>query len=379
MRSGEERDRMKKFNLYRIIRPIITLLGAALGGGFAALCVRIYQAFNPSITLDMPSILLLCAVVTIVFAIIFWFIGPKIVRRAERLTGLVEVSLSETPFMQLLSAVLGLLLGLSIATFITQLYRPGLPEILWTACSSIVFLMLGYLGASIGGKRWREFSSLFGSKHARLERRNVALQPPLASIGKILDTSVIIDGRIFDICKTGFVEGPLIAPQFVLAELRHIADSSDPLRRNRGRRGLDVLARIQKELDIEVHITDIDFEDIEEVDVKLLKLARQTGSVVVTNDFNLNKVADVTGVKVLNINDLAGALRPVLLPGEEMRVQILREGKEMGQGVGYLEDGTMIVVDNGKRHIGEIVDVVVTTVLQTSAGRMIFTKIKQAA
>lgn len=378
--AGVERGSMKKINFKHIIRIIITLLGAGLGGGLAALCIRIYESLAASVTLAIPSVLIICAVFTVIFALIAWFIAPRLIRRVERWTGLVEVSLSETPFMQLLGAVFGLLIGLSIAAFATQLFHAALPEMLWTALSSIVFLTMGYIGATIGGKRWREFSSLFGGKQARQERRASPLKLTAGrTVGKILDTSVIIDGRIFDICKTGFVEGPLIAPQFVLAELRHIADSSDPLRRNRGRRGLDVLARIQKELDIEVTITDIDYENIEEVDVKLLKLARQLDSIVVTNDFNLNKVADVTGVKVLNINDLAGALRPVLLPGEEMSIQILREGKEMGQGVGYLEDGTMIVVDNGKRFIGDVVEVVVTTVLQTSAGRMIFTKIKQAA
>ncbi|MCL1963496.1 MAG: TRAM domain-containing protein, partial [Firmicutes bacterium] len=225
--------------------------------------------------------------------------------------------------------------------------------------------------------RWREVPPAFGVRLAGLERR-----PPghaKDGIDKILDTSVLIDGRIFDICKTGFIEGPLVVPQFVLTELRHIADSGDPIRRNRGRRGLDVLSHMQKELALDITITDEDFDSVDEVDVKLLKLARETGGLVVTNDFNLNKVAEVTGVKVLNINDLAGALRPVLLPGEEMNVQILREGKEYGQGVGFLDDGTMIVVDSGRRYIGETVDVVVTTVLQTSAGRMIFSKLKAAA
>ena len=369
---------MKKFSFQRVVRILATLLGAGLGGGVAALGIRIYRTFNTSAAVETVMMLSICAAGTLLFAILSWFVAPRLVRRLETWSVLVEVSLSETPLTQILSAVLGLILGLLIAALATQLFRSVLPQLVWSIVASIVYLFMGYLGASLGGKRWREFSSLFGGKQARLGRRNLEKQTS-APTGKILDTSVIIDGRIFDICKTGFVEGPLIAPQFVLAELRHIADSSDPLRRNRGRRGLDVLARIQKELDIEVHITDIDFEELDEVDVKLLKLARQTGGAIVTNDFNLNKVADVTGVKVLNINDLAGALRPVLLPGEEMRIQILREGKEMGQGVGYLEDGTMIVVDNGKRFIGDMVEVVVTTVLQTSAGRMIFTKIKQAA
>lgn len=197
-------------------------------------------------------------------------------------------------------------------------------------------------------------------------------------MAKILDTSVIIDGRIFDICRTGFIEGPIIIPSFVLEELRHIADSSDSLKRNRGRRGLDVLNRIQKELDIEVGIYEDTSDDNTEVDVKLLKLGQKLGAKVVTNDYNLNKVAEFQGVAVLNINDLANAVKPVVLPGEEMLVQVIKDGKETGQGVAYLDDGTMIVIDGGKKHVGQSIDVLVTSVLQTSAGRMIFAKPKDA-
>ena len=188
---------------------------------------------------------------------------------------------------------------------------------------------------------------------------------------------MLIDGRIYDICKAGFLEGPLVAPAFVLDELRHIADSADSLRRNRGRRGLDVLARLQEEAESRVRIVEKDYPDAEEVDVKLLRLARDLGGAVLTNDYNLNKVAGVTGVRVLNINELAGALRPAVLPGEEMTVQVIREGKEPGQGVAYLEDGTMVVVENGRRRMGEKLEIEVTTVLQTSAGRMIFGRAKE--
>lgn len=198
----------------------------------------------------------------------------------------------------------------------------------------------------------------------------------LGSFPKILDTSAIIDGRIFDVCKSGFLEGELVIPSFVLGELRHIADSADSLRRARGRRGLDVLAKIQEELDCPVRIEERDYADAAEVDVKLLRLAKDLNGAVLTTDFNLNKVAGVTGVRVLNINQLAGALRPVVLPGEEMTVHIVREGKEPGQGVAYLDDGTMVVVENGRRRVGETLETIVTTVLQTSAGRMIFGRVK---
>ena len=196
---------------------------------------------------------------------------------------------------------------------------------------------------------------------------------------KILDTSVIIDGRIMDLLQTGFIEGKIIIPDFVLEELRHIADSADGLKRNRGRRGLDILNEIQKQLMVPVEIQEFTTSQPMEVDSMLLKMAESLDAFVVTNDFNLNKVAEFQGVRVLNINELANAIKPVVLPGEEMQVTIIKAGKEPGQGVAYLNDGTMIVVDGGNKFIGETKNVVVTSVLQTAAGRMIFTKMVTAA
>jgi uncharacterized protein YacL len=188
----------------------------------------------------------------------------------------------------------------------------------------------------------------------------------------VLDTSVIIDGRIADICETGFMDGTLVIPQFVLKELQLVADSSDSMKRNRGRRGLDILQKIQKMAGVDVQVSDADFPDIREVDLKLIELARTLQGKIVTNDFNLNKVAQLRGVDVLNINELANSLKPVVLPGEVMKVFILKEGKEYNQGVAYLDDGTMVVVDNARKAIGRTIDVVVTSVLQTTAGKMIF-------
>jgi len=193
---------------------------------------------------------------------------------------------------------------------------------------------------------------------------------------KVVDTSVIIDGRIVDIWRTGFLEGELIVPSFVLKELQHIADSSDQLKRNRGRRGLDVLNILQKELNCPVKIENVELPEGAEVDTELLKIAKKLGAKVLTIDYNLNKVASVHGVDVLNINELSNAVKPIALPGEEMVVQVIKDGKENGQGIGYLEDGTMIVVDGGRRYIGERINVLVTSVLQTAAGRMIFAKPK---
>ena len=232
-----------------------------------------------------------------------------------------------------------------------------------------LFAAILYTGLMLAGVK-------AGARYAvSIRVKNAVTQSAPEACPKVLDTSVIIDGRIFDICKAGFLEGELVIPTFVLDELRHIADSADPLRRARGRRGLDILQKIREDLDCPVRVDDWN-EDGVEVDVKLLRLAKRLNGAVVTNDYNLNKVAGVAKVPVLNINELAGALRPVVLPGEEMTVHIMREGKEPGQGVAYLEDGTMVVVENGRRRVGETLDVEVTTVLQTSAGRMIFTRVK---
>ena len=228
-------------------------------------------------------------------------------------------------------------------------------------------LLLGYLGAMV---------TL--AKRDDLEDMSVKLFPKTAAGrqegDKILDTSVIIDGRIVDVCQTGFLAGTLLVPQFVLRELQQIADSADALRRNRGKRGFDVLQRLQRVPRVSVRIDEVDFPQVREVDRKLIELARATGGKIVTNDYNLNRVAELSGVAVLNINELANALKPVVLPGEPLHVHIVKEGKEANQGVAYLDDGTMVVVEHGKRLIGQTVDVTVTTIYQTAAGRMIFAR-----
>jgi uncharacterized protein YacL len=227
-----------------------------------------------------------------------------------------------------------------------------------------LLLLLPYLGIVIGGRKgeWLEPARLVSLFRASGPERRY----------KILDTSVIIDGRIADLCDTGFMDGTLVIPQFVLKELQLVADSADSMKRNRGRRGLDILQKIQKMSGVEVTISDADYPEVREVDLKLIELARTLQGKIVTNDFNLNKVAQLRGVEVLNINELANALKPVVLPGEIMKVFILKEGKEYNQGVAYLDDGTMVVVDNARKMISKTIDVVVTSVLQTTAGKMIF-------
>lgn len=234
----------------------------------------------------------------------------------------------------------------------------------------LVFLLgLPYLGLVIGARFGKEKLPSPEQKFFELSGNTVC--------PKVLDTSVIIDGRVADLCETGFLEGTFLVPNFILDELQHIADSSDSLKRARGRRGLDILNKVQKMPEVDVRIIDEDFPQVKEVDAKLVVLAKKMNAKIITNDLNLNKVAELQGVRVLNINELCNALRPVVLPGETIRVFVLKEGKEAGQGVAYLDDGTMIVVDNARRHIGKNVDVVVTSVLQTTAGRMIFTRLKE--
>ncbi|SMO80089.1 PIN/TRAM domain-containing protein [Melghirimyces algeriensis] len=288
-----------------------------------------------------------------------------------------EERLVKIPAVDTLFGAMGLIFGLIVAFLI----QPSLSELPLPGVSSVLPIMvsalLGYLGFRVGNKKRDELIAIFtmGRQTKDRGKKERELHDNVVE-HKILDTSVIIDGRIADICRTGFLEGTLVIPSFVLEELQHIADSSDVLKRNRGRRGLDILNKIQKELNVRVLIYEGDFEEVSEVDSKLVKLAKVLSGKVVTNDFNLNKVCELQGVDVLNINDLANAVKPVVLPGEEVNVQVIKDGKEHGQGVAYLDDGTMIVIEGGREYIGEQIDVLVTSVLQTSAGRMIFAKPK---
>lgn len=282
-----------------------------------------------------------------------------------------EQRLKTVPFPLVLCGGGGLVAGLLVAGLIALV--TGLashsPQSFFTILASlIVFLGVSYWGLTMGLRFAREGWAPLAPATAGRES---------ARTKKLLDTSVIIDGRIADLCETDFIEGALVVPHFILQELQQISDSSDGLKRARGRRGLDILNVLQKMNNIKVELVEDDFPHVKEVDTKLIELAKQMDAKVLTNDFNLNKVAGIQGVKVLNINDLCNALKPVVLPGETIRVFVLKEGKEAGQGVAYLDDGTMVVVDHAKRWIGKNVDVIVTSVLQTSAGRMIFTRLKE--
>lgn len=307
-------------------------------------------------------------------AIIFYLITFWAVDYVVNFVKLVEETLVRAPITDIIFGSVGLSFGLILAFLIGFALTSIEVPIINTVAPILLTLLFGYLGFQVGFKKRDELLGLFNNKKKKAGDEEV--EKVEKSNLKILDTSVIIDGRIADICQTGFLEGTIVIPQFVLEELQHIADSSDVLKRNRGRRGLDILNRIQKELSIKVEIYEGDFEEIQEVDSKLVKLAKITNGIVVTNDFNLNKVCELQKVFVLNINDLANAVKPVVLPGEEMHVQVIKDGKEHNQGIAYLDDGTMIVVEEGRNYIGKHIDVLVTSVLQTSAGRMIFAKPK---
>ncbi len=355
----------------RGLRLITTGIGLAAGLTFAYYGLGLIENLL-GLELGLPQRVGAITLITVITGLIGFFIAPGVLAIIRQLGGWFQSTLQRTPVQDIVSGAVGLIVGLIIANLLGSAFSriPGLGLILPTV-GSIVF---GYIGIFIAVTKRDELIALIPGL-GRIKGRDRA-ERHFSGQPKILDTSVIIDGRIADICQTGFIEGPLIIPGFVLEELRHIADSSDTLKRNRGRRGLDVLNRIQKDLDIQVQIYDKDFAGHLEVDSKLVRLAKVLDGKVITNDFNLNKIAELQGVRVLNINELANAVKPVVLPGEEMIVHVIKDGKESGQGVAYLDDGTMIVVDGGKRHIGDTIGVLVTSVLQTAAGRMIFAKPK---
>ena len=332
---------------------------------------------------------------------------PFIVRSLEILVERIVSNTAKLAATEILSMVIGLIIGLVIASLIgTGLARV---DVVGPYLSILLIIILGYIGLLVGYRMREDFANLV---HSRENRQKQLVEAVTKAEGekaekadkaeknekaeksekggffsrrekkswqappKVLDTSVIIDGRIADVYRSGFLEGDLVVPQFVLDELRHIADSNDALRRNRGRGGLDCLNSLQEEFGSSIVITDADYPDVAEVDSKLLKLAQDLRGAVVTNDYNLNKVAKLQGMRVLNINELSNAVKPVAIPGEEMIATVVKEGKEAGQGVAYLEDGTMIVVENGYKFIGRRLQLIVTSILQTAAGRMVFARPK---
>jgi uncharacterized protein YacL len=299
----------------------------------------------------------------VLFTIFGVIAGPLLflepLRRFQQWTSGIEPT-------QLVLGTCGLVAGLLVAALLTPALIT-LPSVGGVLAPFVVSAILGALGVAAMINREEEFAG-FLSRYLPLAGKRTGRVPHQI----VLDTSAVIDGRMADIVQTGFIMATLVIPRFVLDELRYIADSPDSLRRNRGRRGLDILGRLQKEAPVPIQVSDTDFEDARDVDSKLIRLAKSMGCPLMTNDFNLNRVAELEGVQVLNVNHLANAVKAVVLPGEEMEVRIIQEGKESGQGVGFLDDGTMVVVEGGRRYLNEQLEVIVTRVLQTVAGRMIF-------
>jgi len=411
--------------LNKVVRFFITLTLVIVGGALLKLASPLLATF---ITLEFFQTdigifqLTLANLVCILIGAIAggiggWFVSPFFIRKLGSFTAFVEKNLSKMPINDVIAGAIGLAIGLIIADLLGNAFSriPGVGNYI-----PIIFsIVLGYLGIHLTIKKRKELAGSFEfvprvlkevlrsrdtEKHAKQakEAETVQQAEAVSEVAaessaeetshnvhkvsllkvkadksknyKILDTNVIIDGRIADICKTGFLEGTMLIPVFVLEELQHIADSTYSLRRVRGRRGLDILQKMREDDTLNVEVMNIDFEDVHEVDSKLVRLAQKVEGKIITNDFNLNKVAQLRGVEVLNINDLSNAVKPVVIPGEIMRVQVVKDGKEPGQGVAYLDDGTMIVIENGHRYLSRTISVEVTSALQTSAGRMIFAK-----
>lgn len=373
--------------IYRILRYVIAILvGTAAYVGMDSLApimdpylVSQFESFGDmSLTIARISVLILG---TLLGVIIGYLISSFILKQGLVIAKRLERILTHIPNQELIAGTIGLLFGLIIANLIGVAFNqvpiigPYIPIIL-----SAIF---GYSGLKImarkGPEMYYNYVQQWGGegtkKTSRFKMFSTHKSDKTTSTPKLLDTSVIIDGRIKELCNTGFIEGPLMVPLFVLNELQIISDSADATKRNRGRRGLDILKEMQDANKVAIEVIEDDYDDLTEVDSKLMRLALDKQWKLMTNDFNLNKVARVQGIEVLNLNELANVLKPALIAGEWIRVQIMKEGKEVHQGVAYLDDGTMIVVEDGKPYVGQTVEVMVTSILQTSAGRMIFARV----
>ena len=380
--------------VYKILRYVIALLVGIMG---YMLTDNFMPVWEPIIDVKFWTMgffgisiikILALALGGLIGALIGFVIALPIINQGLKLARRIESLLSRVPNQELMAGTAGLLFGLIIANLIgLAFYRV---PIIGSYIPIILSAIFGYIGMRLASRKGPELYAnwLQSRTVAKDKKKDVvptdseqAAIPVISefesvSVAKLLDTSVIIDGRIAELCETGFLEGPLVVPLFVLEELQHISDSADVLKRNRGRRGLDILQSMQQKEIIAIKVIADDFEDITEVDSKLMRLALDKKWKIVTNDFNLNKVASLQGIEVLNLNDLANALKPAMIPGEWIRVQVIKEGKEDNQGVAYLDDGTMIVIENGAQYVDTSIDVMVTSVLQTSAGRMIFARAK---
>ena len=352
--------------MYKVLRYLTFVFGGLLG-------ILLAYGFGQVVELELSkfAVISIYSIFAIIFGIIFYLLFPAILKK---LTGNFDVMIKKaqnTPTSDFVIAIIGLIVGLVIAFLISlpisNIKFPVIGNLLSATISIFIYVALGFIGIKIAVDKKEEILKFkIFSREKSIKKGHLC--------PKILDTSVIIDGRIYDIIKTGFLEGPIIIAMFMVKELQYIADSEDPNRRQRGRRGLDILDLLQNEKNIEIKIVDKDYKNIKEVDHKLLKLTEDYNGKLITNDYNLNKVASLQKISILNVNELALAVKPVVIQGEKLIVEVINRGKEPEQGLGYLPDGTMIVVEDGKDYIGQTIETTVTSILQTPAGKMIFTR-----
>ena len=363
---------MRSKGLERLLRILLVLMGIGIGLAVFQLVFQLFQLANPNTSIQAWIPVAGYTGMGLLGGLIMLIFSTRILMRFTRLSSQMQRQIDKMPLNQLMSAVTGLILGLIIAALLRQVIPNAGTGVAGTALSAILYVVLGWLGYSIGKRRSREFGMMITRLSGVREKRKITRHGYAAR--KFIDTSAVIDGRILPVLKTGFIEGEIVLPQYVIDEVRKLADSSDESTRERGRRGLDMLASLQEENLLS--ISDNDDETKTDVDVKLLRAARDCGGTVITTDYNLQKAAAVSGIRTLNVNALTEALRPAVAAGMELTVRITKEGREAGQGVAYMNDGTMIVIEDGKARIGEEADITVTAVRQTSAGRMVFAKLK---
>ena len=363
---------MRSKGLERLLRILLVLMGIGIGLAVFQLVFQLFQLANPNTSIQAWIPVAGYTGMGLIGGLIMLLFSTRILMRFTRLSSQMQRQIDKMPLNQLISAVTGLILGLIIAALLRQVIPNAGTGVAGTALSAILYVVLGWLGYSIGKRRSREFGMMITRLSGVREKRKITRHGYAAR--KFIDTSAVIDGRILPVLKTGFIEGEIVLPQYVIDEVRKLADSSDESTRERGRRGLDLLASLQEENLL--NISDSDDDTTTDVDVKLLRAARDCGGTVITTDYNLQKAAAVSGIRTLNVNALTEALRPAIAAGMELTVRITKEGREAGQGVAYMNDGTMIVIEDGKARIGEEADITVTAVRQTSAGRMVFAKLR---
>lgn len=362
----------------KVLRLAFTLMGMILGYSLGNFLITFEYFLNIFPNPHQLSVYIICVILS---GIIFYLIYPYLMRFLRWASYNIEMLIKKTSLIGFIMQLVGLIIGLVIALLLSSAldYFP-IPQFTWII-RVFIYIILGYIGWSLPRNRSIDMTNFINriihrekKDHSEGDEDKNKETTSTSALAKVLDTSVIIDGRIVDIFKTQFIEGPLIIPIYVLNELQVISDSSNDLKRNKGRRGLDIVAKLQEVFPEEIEILEQDYTDLKDVDTKLIRSAKDNNYKIITNDYNLNKVASVQGIDILNINDLANAVKISVLPGELMKVSLIKEGKEPGQAIAYLEDGTMIVVENGRDYIGQNHKVTVTSVLQTSAGRMIFAK-----